>query len=86
MGRSSNYLNQASEAWSVALKALDFITILRLSCEPSAIDTRPFAKIEHPTVILRFFATHVSRIKNFGANAIFALEGQKLLFEGMNVC
>lgn len=55
------------------------------SCQPCAMNTRPFAEIEYPIFILRFFATLVGGIESFRPHAIFTLESQEFFFERMNI-
>jgi hypothetical protein len=61
------------------------LPIFGLPHQPSTINARPLSEVQDPGVVFRFFATLAGRVKSFGANPIFALEGEQVFFERVNV-
>src|SRR6185436_17213785 len=76
--------DQTLQAGRVSLDPLHLVPVLGLPGEPGPVDARPFAEIQNPAVVLRLLAAVVGGIEDLRAQAVFALELQQLLLQGMD--
>jgi hypothetical protein len=78
-------MDQSGQTRFVALNALDFVPILRLPRQPGAIHAGPLSEVESPSVIFRFLAADVSRVKGLRAKTVLPLERKQFFFERVNI-